>query len=205
MVSRSASSRRTFWVSITVSAVVLGGVAFSQTLTVYGTAVGQSGPAFPGGSIAAGDTVRIDDGGSVTGAVSNSGTLQFNQTSGSLSLTGTYTGSATATLSLTNGGTVGLLQSTTTTIIDGAVDVSAGRLTTGTSALFIGANGNGLLSISGNGSVATTHAQFASGPSSSATMTLSGGTLSYSWFEPAEGDNSVATITISGSGTRLNA
>ncbi|MBU6221808.1 MAG: hypothetical protein KGR24_03575 [Planctomycetes bacterium] len=186
-----------------MSAVILGGVAFSQTLTVYGTAPGQSGPAFPGGSIAAGDTVRIDDGGSVTGAVSNSGTLQFNQTSGSLSLTGTYTGSATATLSLTNGGTVGLLQSTTTTIIDGAVDVSGGSLSTGTSALFIGANGNGLLSISGSGAVATTYARFASGSASSATFTISGGTFTNTartasplYF--ASGSASSGTFTMTG-------
>jgi len=201
--SPSSRLQRAVRLLVCASAVFLGGVAFSQTLTVYGTAVGQSGPAFPGGSIAAGDTVRIDDGGSVTGAVSNSGTLQFNQTSGSLSLTGTYTGSATATLSLTNGGTVGLLQSTTTTIIDGAVDVSAGRLSTGTSALFIGANGNGLLSISGNGSVATTHAQFASGPASSATFTMSGGTFTNTARSAAplffaSGSASSGTFTMTG-------
>ncbi len=188
---------------VVVSAVVFGGVAFSQTLTVYGTAAGQSGPAFPGGSIAAGDTVRIDDGGSVTGDVSNSGTLQFNQTSGSLALTGTYTGSATATLSLTNGGTVGLLQSTTATIIDGAVDVSAGILSTGTSALFIGANGNGLLSISGSGAVATTYAQFASGSASSATFTISGGTFTNTARSAAplyfaSGSASSGTFTMTG-------
>lgn len=174
-----------------------------QTVTIYGTAAGQSGPAYPGGSIAAGDTVRIDDGGSVTGDVSNSGTLQFNQTSGSLALTGTYTGSATATLSLTNGGTVGLLQSTTATIIDGAVDVSAGILSTGTSALFIGANGNGLLSISGSGAVATTYAQFASGSASSATFTISGGTFTNTARSAAplyfaSGSASSGTFTMTG-------
>ncbi|MFM7244226.1 MAG: hypothetical protein ACKO40_08635, partial [Planctomycetaceae bacterium] len=141
---------------LTASFLWIANAAHAQTLTVYGTAAGQSGPAYPGGSIAAGDTVRIDDGGSVTGDVSNSGTLQFNQTSGSISVTGTYTGAATATLSLTSGGTVGLLQSTTTTIIDGAIDVQAGRLSTGTSALCVGENGNGSLSISGSGAVATT-------------------------------------------------
>lgn len=63
-------------------------VASGQTLTVYGTAPGQAGPAYPGGVIGAGDTVRIDDGATITGAVTNSGTLQFNQTSGSISLAG---------------------------------------------------------------------------------------------------------------------
>ena len=120
---------------------------------VYGTAPGQSGPAYPGGTILEGDTVRIDDGGTVTGDIANSGTLQFNQTSGSLAITGTYTGGATATLSLTSGGTVSLQQSPTTTIIDGAVNVQAGSLTTGTSALVIGSTGTDSLSISGNGNV----------------------------------------------------
>jgi autotransporter-associated beta strand protein/T5SS/PEP-CTERM-associated repeat protein len=177
--------------------------AIGQTVTVYGTAGGQSGPAYPGGSIAVGDTVRIDDGGSVTGDVSNSGTLQFNQTSGSIALTGTYTGSPTATLVLTNGGTVGLLQSTTTTIIDGAVDVRAGRLSTGTSALFIAASGTGSLSISGNGSVATTFAQFASGSSSMALFTISGGTFTNTARSPApfsfaSGTASSGTFTMTG-------
>ncbi len=46
---------------------------------------------------------------------------------------------------------------------------------------------------------------FAYGPNSRATMTLTGGTMTWNSVEPAEGDNSVATITVSGSATRLNA
>ncbi|MFM7185301.1 MAG: hypothetical protein ACKO4Z_11090, partial [Planctomycetota bacterium] len=153
--------------AMTCLATAMSAAALGQTLTIYGTAPGQQGPAYPGGTIAAGDTVRIDDGGSVTGAVSNSGTLQFNQTSGSLSLA--YTGGATATLSLTSGGTVGLGQSTTTTIIDGAVNVQAGQLTTGTSEF--GSTGTSSLSISGTGSVATTNVRFASGSGSVAVFT----------------------------------
>ncbi|MFM9023804.1 MAG: beta strand repeat-containing protein [Planctomycetaceae bacterium] len=254
-----ALESRVVLVAVALGVMLSAAASHGGTIVVYGTAVGQQGPAYPGGTIAAGDTVRIDDGGSVTGAVANSGTLQFNQTSGSISLTGTYTGDATATLSLTSGGTVALLQSTTTTIIDGAVDVRAGLLTTGTSALYIGSTGTGSLAISGNGAVATTFVRFASGSgsvavftmsggtftntatstpgfyfasgtassgtftmtggtanfgngssggfavgrNSSATMLLSGGTMSWNWFEPAEGDDSTATITISGS-ARLN-
>jgi hypothetical protein len=82
-----------------VAALAMPMAVFGQTLTVYGTAAGQAGPAYPGGTIVAGDTVRIDDGGSITGAVSNSDTLQFNQKSGSLSLT-TYTASAVALAAL---------------------------------------------------------------------------------------------------------
>lgn len=197
------AARRLTAFAIVLTVALIPMAVRGQTVTIYGTAAGQSGPAYPGGSIAAGDTVRIDDGGSVTGDVSNSGTLQFNQTSGSISVTGTYTGSSTATLSLTNGGTVGLLQSTTATIIDGAVDVSGGRLSTGTSALFIGANGNGLLSISGSGAVATTYAQFASGPASSATFTMSGGTFTNTARSAAplffaSGSASSGTFTMTG-------
>lgn len=191
-----------------VAAIVLGvavqaGLARGGTVVVYGTAAGQQGPAYPGGVILEGDTVRIDDGATVTGAIANSGTLQFNQTSGSLSITGSYTGSATATLSLTSGGTVALLQSTTTTIIDGAVDVQAGRLTTGTAALFIGSTGTGSLSISGNGAVATTFSQFASGSGSVAVFTISGGTFtntatSTPGFYFASGTASSGTFTMTG-------
>lgn len=152
----SATAHRAGAAAIALAVLVTAEFAQGGSLVVYGTAPGQSGPDYPGGTILEGDTVRIDDGGTVTGDVANSGTLQFNQTSGSLAVTGTYTGSPTATLSLTNGGTVSLLQSTTSTIIDGAVNVQAGLLTTGTSALFIGSTGTGSLSISGNGSVATT-------------------------------------------------
>lgn len=190
-------------VAIVTLALCPASAVRAQIVTVYGTAAGQSGPAYPGGSIAAGDTVRIDDGATITGPIANSGTLQFNQTSGSISLTGTYTGSATATLLLTNGGTVGLLQSATTTIIDGAVDVQAGRLSTGTAALFIGSTGTGSLSISGNGAVATTFAQFASGANSSALFTMSGGTftntaVSSAPFYFASGSSSSGTFTMTG-------
>ncbi len=204
------SARRLTAFAIVLTVALIPTTVRGQTVTIYGTAAGQSGPAYPGGSIAAGDTVRIDDGGSVTGDVSNSGTLQFNQTSGSISLTGTYTGSSTATLSLTNGGTVGLLQSTTTTIIDGAVDVQAGRLSTGTSALYLGETGNGSLSISGDGAVATTFVRFASGSGASATFTMSGGTftntaLSAPGFYFASGAASSGTFTMTGGTANLGA
>lgn len=181
------------------AAVAAGAPAVGQTLTVYGTSPGQAGPTFPGGTIAAGDTVRIDDGGSVTGAVANSGTLQFNQTSGSISLTGTYTGGATATLSLTSGGTVALLQSATTTIIDGVVNVQAGQLTTGTSALYIGSTGTGSLSILGSGSVGTSNVRFASGSGAVAVFTMSGGTFTNTQsFFFASGTASSGTFTMTG-------
>ncbi|MFM7206223.1 MAG: hypothetical protein ACKO4T_06115, partial [Planctomycetaceae bacterium] len=181
--------------AVVVSFVGWTSRARGQTVTVYGTAPGQSGPAYPGGAIAAGDTVRIDDGGSVTGAVSNGGTLQFNQTSGSLSLT--YTGGAAATLSLTKSGTVALPQSSPTTIIDGAVNVQAGQLTTGTSEF--GSTGTSSLSISGTGSVATTNVRFASGSGSVAVFTMSGGTFANTQsFYFASGTASSGTFTMTG-------
>jgi len=182
-------------VGFAVAALALPMAVFGQTLTVYGTAAGQAGPAYPGGTIVAGDTVRIDNGGSITGAVSNSGTLQFNQTSGSLSLT--YTGDATATLSLTSGGTVALVQSSTTTIIDGTVDVQTGRLITGTAAF--GSTGTSSLSISGAGTVDTTDVQFASGSGSRAVFTMSSGTFTnVSSFFFASGSASSGTFTMTG-------
>lgn len=182
-----------------LACLVGGGPAATAATTIYDA----SNTPYVGGAIAPGDTVRIDDGATVTGNILNSGTLQFNQTSGSLAVTATYTGNATATLLLTNGGTVGLLQSTTTTIIDGAVDVRAGRLSTSTSALFIASTGTGSLSISGNGSVATTYAQFASGPESSATFAMSGGTFTNTAraaapFYFASGSASSGTLTMTG-------
>jgi len=189
-------------VAFVVAALVTRASVVAQTLTVYGTAPGQSGPAYPGGTIAAGDTVRIDDGGSVTGAVSNSGTLQFNQTSGALTLT--YAGDATATLSLTSGGTVALLQSSPTTIIDGAVNVEAGRLTTGTSEF--GSAGSGSLSIVGTGDVATTNVRFASGSGSVAVFTMSGGTFTNTQsFFFASGTASSGTFTMTGGTANLGA
>jgi len=183
-----------------VAALAMPMAVLGQTLTVYGTAAGQAGPAYPGGTIVAGDTVRIDNGGSITGAVSNSGTLQFNQTSGSLSLT--YTGDATATLSLTSGGTVALVQSSTTTIIDGTVDVQAGRLITGTAAF--GSTGTSRLSISGAGTVATTNVQFASGSGSRAVFTMSSGTLTNTQsFFFASGSASSGTFTMTGGTANL--
>ncbi len=184
--------------------------ALGQTLTVYGTAPGQAGPDYAGGVIGVGDTVRLDDGATVTGGITNSGTLQFNQTSGSLALTGSYVGNATALLSLTNSGTVGLLQSSTAVYIDGAVNVQAGRLTTGTAALFVGSTGTGSLTISGNGYVSTTFAQFASGANSTASLTITGGTftntaLTVPPFYFASGSASSGTFTMTGGTASLGA
>ena len=103
-----ATVRRACATALALGLLFHFGPARGGSLVVYGTAPGQQGPAYPGGVILEGDTVRIDDGATVTGAIANSGTLQFNQTSGSLAITGTYTGGVTATLSLTSGGTVSL-------------------------------------------------------------------------------------------------
>ena len=61
--------------------------------------------AYAGGTIAPGDTVLLNDGATVTGAITANGTLQFNQT-GLLTISDVISG--TGVLSLTNTGTLNL-------------------------------------------------------------------------------------------------
>jgi len=103
-----------------------------------------------GGEIAAGSTVIIDDGGSITGNVTVDGTLRFNQTT---DLTVSTLISGTGAVEVVNTGTVALTGLTGTTAnFDMALTVAAGRMligSTGTTNLAVGSTGTGTLSVAG--------------------------------------------------------
>ncbi|MCX6839609.1 MAG: autotransporter-associated beta strand repeat-containing protein [Verrucomicrobia bacterium] len=87
---------------------------------IYGT--GQAATDWTGGIISPGATLRLDDGGTVSGDVTNNGTLQYNE-SGNLTISNTVAG--TGTLSLTGSGILTLSGANTYT---GATTVSTGVL-----------------------------------------------------------------------------
>jgi T5SS/PEP-CTERM-associated repeat protein/autotransporter-associated beta strand protein len=103
-----------------------------------------------GGEIAAGSTVIIDDGGSITGSVTVDGTLRFNQTT-DLTVGSLITG--TGSLVLANTGTVALTGLTENFVnFDMAVTVADGRMligSTGTSNVAVGRTGTGELFVTG--------------------------------------------------------
>ena len=94
-------------------------LAQAQNVT-GGTAVYTTN--WTGGTISSGATLRLDDGGTVSGDVTNNGTLQYNGT-GPLTISNTVTG--TGTLSLTGSGILTLSGANTYT---GLTTVSTGVL-----------------------------------------------------------------------------
>jgi len=106
--------------------------------------------AWSGGTIAAGETVILNAGASITGNVVANGLLQFNQTT-ALTTGGTISG--TGGLSLTNTGTWFLTGLTSGTgRFDLAITASSGVLgigTTGTNPLVVGDVGTGTLAVTG--------------------------------------------------------
>ncbi len=111
-------------------ACLFGGAqsARAQTTTTYGS--GGSSNTFTGGTISPGDTVRLNDGASVTGNITANGTLQFNQSAGN-TLTISNTISGTGTLSLTNTGTLNLTGTSgaaRTVVLDMTTSASSGLL-----------------------------------------------------------------------------
>ncbi len=87
---------------------------------IYGT--NQAATNWTGGTIDSGATLRLDDGGKVSGNVTNNGTLQYNE-SGNLTISNTVTG--TGTLLMTGTGILTLTGANTYT---GATTVSGGTL-----------------------------------------------------------------------------
>jgi len=125
-------------------------LVFWPCLTAAPAATTTHTTAWSGGTIAAGDTVILDAGASITGNVVANGLLQFNQTT---ALTTGATISGTGGLSLTNTGTWFLTGLTSGTgRFDLAITASSGVLaigTTGTNPLVVGDVGTGRLAVTG--------------------------------------------------------
>ena len=108
--------------------------------------------AYSGGTIAPGDTVRLNNGATVTGNVIDNGTLQFNQSGTTLTITSTISG--TGTLFLTNTGTLNLTGTTgfaNTVVLDMTTSASSGllQIRSGTGNLWVGGSGTGTLGFTG--------------------------------------------------------
>ena len=130
--------------------------------------------AYAGGTIVPDDTVLLNDGATVTGNVTDNGTLQFNQSSGN-TLTISNTISGTGMLSLTNTGTLnltGTTAATNTIVLDMTTSASAGllQIRSGTGDLCIGNTGAGILNVTG-GRVTNTSGYLGNGAGSSGTVT----------------------------------
>jgi len=156
---------------------------------------------YAGGTIAPSDTVVLDDGATITGPITNNGTLQFNQTSGTLTMSSALTGSGT--LSLTNAGTLML---TGTTVLAGigldmTTTVDSGRLLIGKDGgrlLYLGNTdgGVGTLSING-GYVGNGSSYLGYEARGRASVTVSSGTWANGAFTYV-GWNGSATLNVTG-------
>lgn len=203
--------------------VTVIGPASAQDVTsgtaIYGT--GQSATNWAGGTIFADATLRLDDGGTVSGNASTNGTLQFNQT-GALTISSTISGAGT--LALTNTGTLNLTGTTSaanTVVLDMTTSAAAGllQIRSGTGQLFIGTTGTGSLNVAGGnvtngfghigasaGSVGSatvssgtwTNTNLAVGSSGTGTLDVTGGSVTNSPAYIGNASGGVGTATISG-------
>jgi len=156
---------------------------------------------YAGGTISPGDTVVLDDGATITGAITNNGRLQFNQTSGTLTMSSALTGSGT--LSLTNAGTL-MLTGTTVSVgigLDMTTTVESGRLLIGNNGgrtLYLGNTNGGVGTLSINGGyVGNGSSYLGYGAGGQASVTVSSGTWSNGSFTYVGWDGS-ATLDVSG-------
>ena len=172
--------------------------AHAQSTTTYGT--GGSSNTFTGGTIAPGDTVLLNDGASVTGNVTDNGTLQFNQSAGN-TLTISNLLSGTGTLSLTNTGTLNLTGTSgaaNTVVLDMTTSASLGllQIRSGTGTLRVGNSGSGTLNVIG-GRVSNAIGTIGSLAGSVGTATVSSGT----WANSGDlivGKATTGTLNVSG-------
>ena len=168
-------------------AALVGSLAFpAHAATTTYTSV------YTGGTIAPGDTVLLNDGATVTGNVTANGTLQFNQSGTTLTISNVISG--TATLSLTNTGTLDLTGTTTvadTVVLDMTTTVSAGvlQIQTGTGNLSVGSSGTGTLNVTG-GRVTNSVCTLGENAGGVGTATVSSGTWATS-----------TTLSVGGGGT----
>lgn len=185
----------------------------AQVVTVYGTtAASSAGSSFTPATIVSGSTVRFDDGATVSGtnAFAINGELQFNQSTGTLSLGNVVSGAGTLTLS--NSGT---LQLTGTTgggrfiPLNMTINVDNGRLmgpkVSGTgveSGIFqLGASGTGTLNVAG-GFVTGSSWQIGVGSTGVGTVNVTSGTFGpYGTLTvggSSGGSGGTGTLTING-------
>ena len=176
-------------------ALLLAGSAGAATITYD-----SNNTPYTGGTIAPGDTVLLNDGATVTGNITDNGTLQFNQSAGN-TLTISNLISGTGMLSLTNTGTVNLTgtsAATNTVVLDMTTSAAAGRLQirSGTGILRVGSSGTGTLSVNG-GSVTDANGYIGYNAGSVGTATVSSGT----WANSGSlyvGRSGTGTLTMTG-------
>ena len=150
---------------------------------------------YAGGTISPGDTVVLDDGATITGDITNNGTLQFNQTSGTNTMTNVLTGSGT--LSLINAGTL-MLTGTSVSLgigLDMTTTVDSGRLLIGKDggrSPYLGNTNGGVGTLSINGGYVgngTSYLGYAAGGQASVTVssgTWANGSFTYvGWYGSA--------------------
>lgn len=151
-----------------------------------------------GGTIAAGETVEIADGGSIGGNVITNGTLVFDRTA---ALTVTNTISGTGSLATANSGTITLLGLTSgTAAFDLGITVPRGELsigTTGTGFLVIGNSGTGSLTVNG-GVMRSRQAFVGLNAGSRGEVTVSSGTWSTNTRTMHVGFGGDGSLTITG-------
>ena len=158
----------------------------ANTLTIYGTATGESGPQYTAGTILISDTVQLNNGATVGGAANlvDNGTLLFNQSAGNL-LTISNTVSGNGTLTLTNSGTLRLIGATQTISSRGYIPLN----------MTINAN-SGVLTGSG-ATQATQNTIFQLGVGGTGTLNIAGGLVTGTSWQVGVGSNSVGTVNVS--------
>jgi len=159
------------------------------TLTIYGTATGESGPQYTAGTILISDTVQLNNGATVGGAANlvDNGTLLFNQSAGNL-LTISNTVSGNGTLTLMNSGTLRLIGATQTISSRGYIPLN----------MTINAN-SGVLTGSG-ATQASQNTVFELGSSGTGTLNIAGGLVTGTQWNIGVGSGGVGTVNVS-SGT----
>jgi fibronectin-binding autotransporter adhesin len=182
------------------------------TTAVYGTTPeSNSGTSYIVGTIASGSAVRLDDGAAVTGTagLAINGELQFNKSTGILTIGNVVSGDGTLTLS--NSGTLQLTGTNASNRIplNMTINTSDGRLMgplvsgTGTeNGIFqLGASGTGTLNVSG-GFVSGSSWQIGVGSTGVGTVTVTGGTFgpfgTLTVGGTSGGSGGTGTLTING-------
>ena len=154
---------------------------------------------YAGGTIDPGDTVLLNDGATVTGDITDNGTLQFNQSGTTLTISNVISG--TGTLSLTNTGTLNLTGTSgaaNTVVLDMITSASAGllQIRSGTGTLWVGNSGTGILNVTG-GQVSNRVGTLGRNSNSVGTATVSSGT----WAKGSDlnvGFNGTGTLNVTG-------